>query len=396
VSFDPGNAYDSLGVGESATETVTLVISDGQGGTTTVTYEITIEGQNDAPLALAVAATTTQDSPVVVAADYSDIDANDSHSFAIDTTGTLGAVTNNGDGTFSYDPTVAFDSLAVGESATDTFTYTVDDGNGGTSTETVTITIQGQNDAPVAMAVSDTADEDGPAITVSADFTDVDASDTHTFSVDTTGTIGTVANNGDGTFGYDPNGAFESLAAGETATDTFTYTVDDGNGGTSTETVTITIEGQNDAPVALAVAADADEDGPAITVSADFSDVDASDTHTFSVDTTGTLGTVTNNGDGTFDYDPAGAFDHLGCDETATDTFTYTVDDGNGGTSTETVTVTVQGSNDAPVVSGAVVETLSEDSPVTTLDLLANASDAEGDTLAISGAEATSSDGRSL
>ncbi len=396
VSFDPGNAYDSLGAGESTTETVTLVISDGQGGTTTVTYEITIEGQNDAPLALAVSATATEDSPILVAADYSDIDTNDTHSFSIDTTGTLGTVTNNGDGTFSYDPTTGFNSLAAGESATDTFTYTVDDGNGGTSTETVTITIQGQNDAPVAMAVSDTSDEDGPTITVSADFSDVDASDTFTFSVDTTGTLGTVTNNGDGTFDYDPNGAFESLAVGETATDTFTYTVDDGNDGTATETVTISVVGQNDAPVALAVSATATEDGPAISVSANFSDVDASDAHTFSVDTTGTAGTVTNNGDGTFDYDPNGAFEHLGCDETATDTFTYTVDDGNGGTSTETVTVTIQGSNDAPVVSSAVVETLSEDSPVTTLDLLANASDAEGDALAISEAEATSSDGRSL
>ena len=34
----------------------------------------------------------------------------------------------------------------------------------------------------------------------------------------------------------------ESLAVGETATDTFTYTVDDGNGGTDTATVTITTE----------------------------------------------------------------------------------------------------------------------------------------------------------
>jgi VCBS repeat-containing protein len=249
VSFNPGSAYDSLGAGESTTETVTLVISDGQGGTSTVTYEITIEGQNDAPIALSVSGETTENTSTVVEADYSDVDTNDTHAFTIDTTGTLGTVTNNGDGSFSYDPAAAFESLAAGETATDTFTYTVDDGNGGTTTETVTITIQGQNDAPVAAAVSDTADEDGPAITISADVSDVDASDTHTFSVDTTGTQGSVTNNGDGTFDYDPNDAFESLAAGETATDTFTYTVDDGNGGTDTETVTITVTGSNDGPV---------------------------------------------------------------------------------------------------------------------------------------------------
>ena len=30
-----------------------------------------------------------------------------------------------------------------------------------------------------------------------------------------------MTDNGDGTFTYDPNGAFENLAVGETATDTF-------------------------------------------------------------------------------------------------------------------------------------------------------------------------------
>ncbi len=54
----------------------------------------------------------------------------------------------------------------------------------------------------------------------------------------------------DGTFDYDPNGQFESLATGETTTDTFAYTVGDGNGGTDTATVSITIDGVNDDPAA--------------------------------------------------------------------------------------------------------------------------------------------------
>ena len=56
-------------------------------------------------------------------------------------------------------------------------------------------------------------------------------------------------NNGDGTFTYDPNGQFESLAVGETATDSFTYTISDGNGGTDTATVTITITGLDESYV---------------------------------------------------------------------------------------------------------------------------------------------------
>lgn len=56
----------------------------------------------------------------------------------------------------------------------------------------------------------------------------------------------TVTVNGDGTFNYNPNGAFEDLDDGETDTDTFTYTVSDGNGGADNAEVTITINGETD------------------------------------------------------------------------------------------------------------------------------------------------------
>ncbi|MEO1433376.1 MAG: putative Ig domain-containing protein, partial [Cyanobacteria bacterium J06633_8] len=55
--------------------------------------------------------------------------------------------------------------------------------------------------------------------------------------------------NADGTFSYNPNSNFESLATGATATDSFTYKVSDGNGGSDTATATIIINGVNDAPV---------------------------------------------------------------------------------------------------------------------------------------------------
>ncbi len=64
--------------------------------------------------------------------------------------------------------------------------------------------------------------------------------------LNTSGTIGQIINNGNGTFDYDPNGQFASLDVGETTTDTFEYTVSDGNGGTAIATVTIVIEGVND------------------------------------------------------------------------------------------------------------------------------------------------------
>jgi len=49
---------------------------------------------------------------------------------------------------------------------------------------------------------------------------------------------------------------------------------------------------------------------------------------------------LTVNADGTFSYDPNGAFT-LGLDESDTDSFTYTIDDGFGGADTATVTITI-------------------------------------------------------
>ena len=82
---------------------------------------------------------------------------------------------------------------------------------------------------------------------------------------DTTATVGLVTNNGDGTFDYDPNGQFESLAVGESVTDTFSYTIIDGDGGSSSADVTITVNGANDPPIAVddfvSVAEDSTYDG---------------------------------------------------------------------------------------------------------------------------------------
>ncbi|MGR3812554.1 MAG: tandem-95 repeat protein [Cognatishimia activa] len=145
-------------------------------------------------------------------------------------------------------------ALGKDETEDETFTYTVTDLAGAQATATITLTITGNNDKPEANAISGAADEDGPATTLTADFTDVDTNDTHTYSVNTADTLGVVTNNGDGTFDYDPNGAFEALAVGETTTDTFKYTVRDAAGKSSTATATVTITGENDAPTAQAAA----------------------------------------------------------------------------------------------------------------------------------------------
>lgn len=52
--------------------------------------------------------------------------------------------------------------------------------------------------------------------------------------------------NSDGTFDYDPNGAFEDLCVGEVDSDSFTYTISDGRGGRGAATVFIEITGENE------------------------------------------------------------------------------------------------------------------------------------------------------
>jgi VCBS repeat-containing protein len=62
---------------------------------------------------------------------------------SFDTSGTIGLVTCNGDGTFIYDPDNQFGYLAEEQQAFDTFTYTVTDIRGLTDTATITIMING-------------------------------------------------------------------------------------------------------------------------------------------------------------------------------------------------------------------------------------------------------------
>lgn len=190
---------------------------------------------------------------------------------------------------------------------------------------------------------------------------------------------GTLTNNNDGTFDYDPNGQFDYLANGEQADDVFTYDATDGLV-IDTATVTITVSGVNDAPIAV------DDQGLGFTTNAassfttgsvlsNDSDVDLSNTLSVdSVDDSGLLGTLTNNNDGTFGYDPNGMFDSLLPGQQAQDVFSYVVTDGTL-TDTAVVTITVNGFVNSyetflPFITNKV--TYAPDLVVTTLAVTAN------------------------
>ena len=57
----------------------------------------------------------------------------------------------------SLHKTVQLDALDAGDTVTDIFNYTVSDGQGETDIATITITIVGINDAPTAVADTDSS-----------------------------------------------------------------------------------------------------------------------------------------------------------------------------------------------------------------------------------------------
>jgi len=117
---------------------------------------------------------------------------------------------------------------------------------------------------------------------------------------DDSSTIGNVAVNADGSFTYDPDGQFQTLANGENATDTFTYTYNDGSGNTEIVLVTITVNGVNNLPLLTANNfAFVEDESQVLTTSM----IAASDIETTDTDLTFALSNV-NNGQFALASDP--------------------------------------------------------------------------------------------
>ncbi|MBY6216719.1 VCBS domain-containing protein, partial [Qipengyuania aquimaris] len=208
------------------------------------------------------------------------------------TTGALGTLTLNGDGTYTYTlDTAAAQYLDDGERFFDSFTYTIVDDDGDTSTTKLVIVINGANDAPEASDdtnwvldvvvgadpstsgnVLDDLDHPGAPSGSFADAADNDVDgDNLTITGVTGGSVGAslagnygaIVINADGTYTYTldaENAVVDALNDGETLTDTFTYTVSDGTA-TDTATVTVTIFGVNDPVVVTSTEVSVSEEG---------------------------------------------------------------------------------------------------------------------------------------
>ena len=348
-------------------ESLTYTISDSQGVTETAVLLIAVEFVNDAPVAVNDTATTNEDTPITVnvLANDSDIEGDLLELVSV-TPAANGLIAISLDNTLRYTPTLNFHG-------TELVSYTIADGNAGVATATLEITVLPVNDAPTAVNDSGATDEEtAVTLTVLANDSDLDGDAISVVAVGNP-TNGTAVLNADQTISYTPAPNFYG-------SDSFSYTLADGNGGQATATVAVAVRPVNDAPVAADDAATTDEDTVVvIQVLGNDSDVDGEPLSVVAV-TSPAHGTITLNGDNTLTYTPAPNF-------FGSDAVSYTVRDGSGVEATAVVNITVVAVNDAPVaVADGATTVVSPNGGATAviINVLANDSDIEGDSLTVS------------
>ena len=358
----------------TTSDSFNYTISDLNGGTDTATVAVTVgPSSGNAPVAAADVGNVANGGSIEIDVLGNDTDPNaptlpggDTLDIVSVTQGAVGSVAITPGGVrYTHSP------LDTSGATSDSFTYTVSNAAGDTSIGTVIVviapTVPRTNNAPVA--VDDDCNVDVGSlseINVLANDTDADGDSLTIVSV-TQGAHGTVTiTSGGVTYTHDGSA---------TSSDSFTYTVSDGNGGSAIGVVSMTIgTGANNLPVPVDDSSNADS-GASVSIYVLANDTDADgDTLTLVSVTQGSYGTVTiTSGGGTYTHDGSA---------TSSDSFTYAVSDGNGGTATGTVFITIGNStNNIPVaVSDACNVVIGGTSEI---DVLANDTDADGDTLTI-------------
>ena len=345
----------------NGSDTINYSLSDGAGGTATSTVAVTISIVNDTPVAVNDTASTNEDTLVSIFVLANDSDVEGDTLTVLSTSASNGTATLVSGTSINYIPNANFNG-------TDTVNYTISDGSN-TASATVTISIAAVNDAPIAVADTETVVEDtSKNIIVLANDSDVDGDTLSVTSV--TATNGITSIGADNSINYTPNSNYFG-------SDTITYVLSDG-ALTASTTVGITVTNINDNPVAVADTASTNEDTlVSISVLSNDSDSDG-DTLTIS-SASASNGTVTIEADETLTYTPSLNYN-------GTDTINYAINDGSTGTNNSTVTVTIVAINDDPVAV-ADSATVNEDTLVN-LNVLVNDTDVDGNSLSIVSASA--------
>jgi VCBS repeat-containing protein len=305
----------------------------------------------------------------VVANDF-DVDGDTLTTLLVSSTG-RGTLSLNPNGSFVYTPALNF-------SGSDSFSYRVSDGKATSATATVTLIVSNINSAPLAQPDQYATTKNVPLnITptsgVLGNDSDIDGQTLVALLVTST-TQGTLSLNPDGGFNYTPAPNF-------TGVDSFSYRATDGLSTSAVATVTLTVSATNSFPIAQADQYVTTRNVPlnvatAAGVLANDSDAD-DEALTALLVSSASHGTLSLNTNGSFSYTPA--LNYVG-----SDFFSYRVTDGRATSAVALVSITINPTpNSTPVVQ--------PDQYITTKNtalnisagggVLANDSDAEGDTL---------------
>jgi Ca2+-binding RTX toxin-like protein len=378
LSTDAGTLVDNLdGTWSLApaadfvgTITLSYSVTDGT-ASTAASASVAVANVNDAPvLGTPVLGNGTEDvSYTLNAADLlataTDIDG-DALSVS-NVTVSAGTITDNADGTYSITQSPDFNGAI-------TVSYDVSDGTV-TESGTASITYDAVNDAPVVSGSANlSATEDQSLLITEAELlgnaSDVDGDSLSVMGLATD--AGTLVDNLDGTWSLAPASDF-------VGTITLSYSITDGAASTAAS-ASVAVTNVNEAPVlGTPVLGNGTEDVSYTLNASDLlataTDIDGDALSLSNV--TVSAGTITDNADGTYTITQSSDFN-------GAITVSYEVSDGTvsvGGTAW----ITYDAVNEAPLVSGSVNLSGTEDQSllITEAELLANASDVDGDDLSI-------------
>ena len=344
---------------QNGIHTITVTVSDGNGGTNSQEVQVTVNVVNVAPIVDAGSDQTALEGQTVMLNGTATDADGDSLTYLWSHNSSLAIQLAN-----STSPSTIFAVPAVDADTAVTFTLTVDDGTT-TATDSfeVTVTdIQILNSPPVADAGSDQTALEGQTVMLNGTATDADGDSlTYLWSHNSSLAI-QLANS------TSPSTTFTVPAVDADTEITFTLTVDDGIG-ISSDQVTITID-HNDLPTVKAGADQTVQEGQTVMLNGTAADNDGDQlTYRWSHDST--LPIVFAN-----DASLSTTFAAPAVDADTEITFTLTVDDGIG-ISSDQVTITID-HNDLPTVKAGADQTVQEGQTVV---LNGTAADNDGDQL---------------
>ncbi|MFM2607725.1 tandem-95 repeat protein [Vibrio chagasii] len=351
-----------------------VTIQDESGATVETHINVDVLPINDPPVSGDLAYTINEDSSITLTQDQllaraGDIDSENLEAINLSTDENA-TIQQNEDGSYTITPDADYNGDLD-------LSFDIIDNDGGEVQVGLDITVNPLNDLPQAQDQQFTIEEDGTLLFTDEDLlagaSDVDGDELSIENVLYTGADGVLSDNGDGTYSFAPNENFNGDVQ-------FSFDVSDGTGSTAA-VIDVSVTPENDPPVAGSTAYTVQEDGQ-ITISAEqllanSSDVEG-DVSLSSVSYGGDDGTFVDNGNGTFTFTPNENFDgDISLD--------VVVVDEDGATATTTAGIDVIAVNDGPETSGIQAE-VDEDNAITITQeqLLANATDVEGDDLTAS------------